>query len=591
MSRKEPFYSYRTFLRRRYGRNIYRIPVNLDFSCPNRKNGGGGCVFCGEQGAMAVHLKSGETLEKQVQRSLDYTRTRYGKDAEFMAYFQAYTSTNAPIAEIRSAFEKVLSLAEFRAVTVSTRPDCLPPEVLDYFSELAERYDFWVELGMQTAKDETLDLVNRGHNFAVAESAVKELASRGVNVAAHVIIGLPSETRDDYRQTAIKLGRLPITGIKIHNLHVVKNTQLEQWYKNPDSSHPPVKVLDEHEYGEELIDFIRHLPPHIPLMRTTSDTPNHLLVAPIWWMKKGQFLDYVHRQMVQRDLYQGDMLQSYEETPGEVYRKVATEDGSYTFFSTFFKEKFHSSAGALSEAKHKFIIPSGLDERLQQGKVSLLDVGFGLGCNALSAFELAEGREIDIVSFEFDRQAVAQAAHAYPQWKEIYQALLETGVYQDGKRSIRIMWGDARHNIRTLAESGASQFDVIFHDSFSTQKNTELWTLSFFRQETFLLKPTGAIVTYSNASPVRSALLKCGLSVGATNPFGRAKGGTIAVGSEGPALELPEKELRVINETTAAVPYSDPLGNWSRKRILAHRERVVKKLQELGVPKNIKFER
>ncbi len=588
MKKKKPFYSYRDFLQNRYGRNIYRIPVNLDFSCPNRENGARGCAFCGEQGAMAVHLKCGETLEQQVQRSIDYTRNRYGKDVEFMAYFQAYTSTNAPIEQIRDAFERVLKLANFKAVSVSTRPDCLPNDVMDYFNELTNRYDFWVELGVQTSNDKTLKLINRGHDFACSERAIKSLSQIGVNVVPHVILGLPGETREDFEQTAKLLAKLPIAGIKVHNLHIMKNTELEDWYKNPTSETPEISVLDEHEYGEELMNFIRYIPANIPLLRIGSDTPNNLLIAPIWWMKKGQFLNYIHHQMVQRGIFQGDLTDS-QNLPQETYKKVKTDDGSVTFYSSFFKEKFHSNVGAISEAEHKFIKPTNLIERLKTEKVRLLDIGFGLGCNALTAFELAEGKAIEIVSFEFDRQAVSQAITVYPQWTEIYESLLKTGEFVEGNRSIRIIWGDARQNIRQLSKD--EKFDVIFHDAFSTQKNTELWTLYFFRQESSLLTENGVIVTYSNATPVRSALRKCGLEVGETEPFGRSKGGTIATFDRSLKVKLSDNDLRILNETTARVPFIDPFGNWSRKRILKHRERVVKKLQTLGIPKQIKLTR
>lgn len=587
MKKIPPFYAYRTFLQKRYGHTIYRIPVNLDFSCPNRENGGRGCAFCGEQGAMAVHLKSGETIEQQVTRSINYTRKRYGRKVDFMAYFQAYTSTNAPIAQIRDAFERVLKLANFRAVSVSTRPDCLPPDVMTYFKELAERYDFWVELGVQTIHDKTLKLINRGHDFAASKAAVQALSRIGVNVVPHVILGLPGETRDDFVATAKALAVLPISGIKIHNLHVMKNTDFEAWFKNPEPEKPLVTVMDEHEYGEELMNFIRYIPAHIPLLRIGSDTPNALLIAPVWWMKKGQFLNYIHHQMRQRGIVQGDRT-TPSGVPNETYQKVKTEDGSVTFYSTFFKERFHSNAGAISEAEEKFIKPVELKKRLMEGHIRLLDIGFGLGCNALSAFDAAAGKSIEIVSLEFDRQAVVQAMSVYPQWTAVYQSLLDTGEFVDGARKICIIWGDARQHLAELARTG-KKFDIVFHDAFSTQKNTELWTLSFFRKETALLSERGSIVTYSNASPVRSALLKCGLLVGETAAFGRSKGGTIATLDKELNVELPEKDRRILSETTAQVPFIDPLGYWSRKRILKHRERVVKKLQNLGIPKQIKI--
>ena len=583
----EPFYSYRSFLNDYYGSNIYRISVSLEFGCPNRtKDGRGGCAFCNDEGSAAVYIKSDKELEDQVKSSIAYTHQRYGKDVGLMAYFQAYTSTFAPIEEIRRTFEIVLATADFKVVTISTRPDCLPAPVLEYLKELSVRYDLWVELGMQTSKDETLELINRGHNFEASRQAVITLDKLDIKVAAHTILGLPGETRDDFRRTALEFSKLPLSAIKIHNLHIIKGTVFDRWYC--EKSHGVV-ALDEHEYAEVLIDFIRHLPPKLPLMRISSDTPNHQLVAPIWWMKKGQFINYIYHQMRERGQSQGDLLEGSDFETSVSYREVETDDGSKTLYSSFFKENYHSTAGAETESLEKFIKPTQLVERLEQGSVKLLDIGFGLGCNALTAFDQAEGQSIEITSLEFDREVVRNAVAIYPKWKPIYEALLADGEYRLGNRVVRIIWGDARRSIKALVSNMSGQFDLIFHDAFSTQKNTELWTLHFFRQETLLLAKGGAIVTYSNANPVRAALLKCNLWVSETKPFGRAKGGTIAFEKSCPEVSLPEKELLMATKSTGRVTFSDPLGNWSRKKILLHRDRVVKKLHKLGLPKKIKL--
>ncbi len=582
-AKREPFYSYRTFLRNTYGKNLYRIPVNLNFSCPNRdEDGRGGCTFCGENGALAVHLNINTTdLVRQVQESIDYTRKRYGADCELMIYFQAYTSTNAPIEQIRDCFEKVLALADFKAIIVSTRPDCLPEDVLTYFKELTERYDLWVELGIQTANDTTLKRINRGHDFACSATAIKVLDECGVKVTAHVILGLPGETKSDFENTAETLAKLPISGIKIHNLHIVKNTALAK---------ENIPVFDEHEYAEVLIDFLRRIPANIPVMRICSDTPNEILIAPIWWMKKGQFLNYVHHQMKQRSIFQGDLVENSEFKPEAIhsYKVVETDDGSCTFYSDFFKENYHSTSGAKTESVEKFIQPTNLFTKLEGQKIRLLDVGFGLGCNALTAFFSApEQSQLDIVTLEFDRAVVEQAINAFPEWATAYTNLLAKGYYQQGNRSIKIIWGDARKNLKQLRLEN-QQFDIIFHDAFSTQKNTELWTQSFFRSEAILLKTGGQIVTYSNANPVRSALYRCGLTISETPAVGRKKGGTLATKSLAPEIELSEKEQLILTKTTSMIPYRDPCGTWSRKQILLHRDRVVKRFIQLGIPKKIK---
>ena len=587
MANKEPFYAYRSFLNDYYGSNIYRISISLEFGCPNRdESGKGGCAFCNDQGSAAVYIKSDAELEEQVKASILYTQKRYGENVGLMAYFQAYTSTYAPIEEIRRTFEIVLALADFKAVTISTRPDCLPEPVLEYLNELSSRYDLWVELGMQTSNDASLELINRGHDFETSKKAVVLLDSMGIKVAAHTIIGLPGEDRHDFKRTALAFSKLPLSGIKIHNLHVIKGTLFDSWLS--EGSHG-VYTMDEHEFAEELIYFIRHLPPELPLMRICSDTPNQYLVAPRWWMKKGQFINYIHHQMKSRGVFQGDLLVENDLETSTSYKPVETADGSMTLYSSFFKEKYHSAVGAMSEALEKFIKPTNLVKRLESASVKLLDIGFGLGCNALSAFDLASEKGIEIISLEFDRAVVERAKEIYPKWESIYRALLKEGKYTQGNCSIRILWGDARKSLAQLVEQGAGSFDVIFHDAFSTSKNTELWTLHFFRQERRLLGLGGVIVTYSNALPVRAALLRCDLWVAETSPYGRSKGGTIAFCKSAPSVFLPSKDQMILKSTTARVPYSDPVGCWSRKQILSHRDRVVKKLVSLGVPKKIKF--
>ncbi|NOY80861.1 MAG: TIGR01212 family radical SAM protein [Kiritimatiellaeota bacterium] len=298
------YHDYRTFLRQRYGARVYRVPLDLGLGCPHRdpQTLTGGCAYCGSFGARAVHLRRGDALAEQVRAGLAFARRRYRAD-RFMAYFQASTSTNATASHLRRLYREALGAAEFCAVIVSTRPDCLPSATLDLLEELVEEYDVWVELGIQTANDETLARVNRGHDFACSRDAARELARRGVKVAAHVILGLPGEGPTDFRRTAAELCTLPLSGIKIHNLHIVTGTPLAiEWRQGR------VSTLDEHEYAEVLVDFLRRIPPEWPVMRMVSDTERPVLLAPKWWMSKGEFLVYVQRKMREAGVRQGDLL-------------------------------------------------------------------------------------------------------------------------------------------------------------------------------------------------------------------------------------------------------------------------------------------
>jgi len=296
-----PYYTYRQFVIDRYGSQLQRIPIDLGFGCPNRRpDGSSGCTFCAEDGGRAQQTLKADAWQEQVDMAMAFARKRYEAE-QFMGYCQAYSGTFASSKEQREIFTQVLSYAHFDAFTIGTRPDCLADETITFLKELKNRTDLWVELGVQTSHDTTLDQIHRGHDWACSRDAIRRLHTAGIACAVHVIFGLPGETEDDFHETAVALAKLPIDGIKFHNLHVVKNTQLADAYLAQ-----PFPQLDEHDYAEAVIDAIRLMPSHIPIMRLQTDTPDDELVAPRWQMKKGQFIDYVERQMRKRGLRQGE---------------------------------------------------------------------------------------------------------------------------------------------------------------------------------------------------------------------------------------------------------------------------------------------
>jgi radical SAM protein (TIGR01212 family) len=298
-----PFRSYRQFMIETYGAPLQRVPIDPGFGCPHRgSDRGGGCTFCPPDGSRAGYTLGAETLEEQIRTGIDFARARY-KATKFMAYIQAFTGTFAPASEQRELYLRLLGAFPFDAVSIGTRPDCLPEATLDLLCELKQRLDVWVELGIQTVHDDTLERVNRGHDWETSRDAILALDQRGLNVAVHVIIGLPGEGREHFRETARRLGRLPINGIKIHNLHVVRGAPLAEEFAGA-----PFPVYDEHEYADILIDFLRRLPAHMPIMRINTDTAEDDLVAPKWGMKKGQFRQYVIDEMKKNGRRQGDLL-------------------------------------------------------------------------------------------------------------------------------------------------------------------------------------------------------------------------------------------------------------------------------------------
>lgn len=574
----ERIYFFKDYLIEHYGRPLYRIPVDLPLSCPNRLGTGKrGCIFCAESGARARHLRHHLDLPAQVRTGIEFVSRRYGAQAPYIAYFQSFTNTFADIDSLRYYYEEVLAQADFKMVIIATRPDCLPPEVMVYLGELNQRYDLWIELGVQTANDATLDLINRGHHFDEVKRASRLLASWGIKCAAHVILGLPYENQTDFNRSADELAALPFSGIKIHNLLVLKGTELARFYARRKDEPGVFTVMSEYEYAEALAGFIRRIPDTWPVMRITAEAPPEDIIAPKWWMSKGQFIDYVQEFLAKG----GDAARFAGAIP-----KVRTEDGSYTFYHPAFKQYFHSLAGARGEALNKFVSPAELDRRLATGKVNLLDVGFGLGYNCMAALRAAlecQG-ELSVTTLELERKTLAAALALFDDGmeRELLQALLEQGFWKKDKLEVRLIEGDARESIRECRE----KFDVVFLDGFSPDRNPQLWSSDFIGQLAGHLKPDGIICTYSSAYPVIGAMLKRGLKVGSSAAFGRKRGGIVAAHDASVIREaLDGKEMNIALRSTAGIPYRDRTLDADSAAMIAAREKLSARLRRLGIPR------
>ncbi|BHH86237.1 TIGR01212 family radical SAM protein [Desulforhopalus sp. 52FAK] len=577
MSSKLDIYEYRDYLKQRYEEILYRVPIDTGGKCPHRQaDGSGGCTFCPEDGVRAVQLGRSDDIQEQLYKGVRFARRRY-KGSAFMAYLQTYTSTFASLTTIQEQVELILETEGVRAIAFGTRPDCLRPDVLDYFQTLNKKVDVWVELGVQTCHDHSLERVNRGHNWQSSHDAIIELHKIGLSVAVHLILGLPGETARDMKETIQTVCKLPIDAIKLHNLHIIKNTELARQYAKE-----PFPLYLEHEYSDLLIEILPHIPAHIPLIRLTTDTVADMLLAPHWTMSKGQFRKHLAKQMRARGITQGSALRDASSPVRAAHLNetsemtVTTDDGSVTFYNNTIKEHYHTLAGARSEAEKKYLRPGNLWQRLQQGPVHLLDICFGLGYNSLLSCDEAMklGKELHITALEMDSTVVAKAAlelreeNEYFDWNNCLETLVTIGYWQENGCSIQLNWGDARHTVQQLD----AQFDLIWLDAFSTQRNSELWTVDFFKKLKPLLRDDGALLTYCAAIPVRSGFTEAGFYIGETDPFGRERGGTIAL-QDGSLVSraIPDRDLFLMT-TSRGVPYRDPSGTRTNKEILRARE-------------------
>ena len=574
----KPYLQYKDYMVERHGEALYRVPIDFNLGCPNREaDGSGGCTFCNVRGSKAVQTLGKGTVEEQMAEAIRFARERYGAK-KFMAYIQAYSATFG--ASQQPMYLDLLDAFDFTAVSIGTRPDCLTPQAYDFLVELNKHIEVWVELGVQTVHDRTLERINRGHDWASGEQAIQKLHELGIKVAVHAILGLPGETGADFQQTADRFAALPVDAVKIHNLHIERGTTLAL-----EHALTPLPVLMEHEFAEHLMDFIRRLPPHVPIMRLTTDTLDDELIAPKWHMAKGQFKDYVIRQMTCREWRQGDLLADATELEApSTLKLVETEDGSVTFWNEDYKEHYHTPAGARLEATEKYLAPSQIAERLAQGDVNLLDVCFGLGYNSLVAMNIAakgpRENQLNVTALEMDRRVVGAAAKNIQtsntdsfDWREALLELHSNHSCRVPHAACLMQWGDARYTITQLA---ATAYDLVFLDAFSTQRNSELWTVDFFRQLKAVMKPDAVLLTYCAAIPVRAGLMEAGFHVGETVPVGRQRGGTVAaMRAVDIEIPLPAHEIKMIRETTRGLPYRDPYGVWTNKEILRDRQERI----------------
>ena len=288
-------------LRTRYGEKMYKISLDGGFTCPNRDGtlGTRGCIFCSQGGsgdfASDRHLSVTEQIETGKAQSL----AKYAGGG-YIAYFQAYTGTYAPVSRLRALFMEAIRHPDIRILSIATRPDCLGPDVLALLARLNRIKPVWVELGLQTVHPETAELIRRGYPLEVFDRAVENLRSIGITVIVHVILFLPGETEEMMLQTLDHLNRSDIQGIKLQLLHILKGTDLAELYESE-----PFHVPDMDEYIRLLGRCICALRPDIVIHRLTGDGPKDLLIAPLWTGAKRTVLNNIHRYLKENDLWQG----------------------------------------------------------------------------------------------------------------------------------------------------------------------------------------------------------------------------------------------------------------------------------------------
>lgn len=292
------YYSLNQYLRDTFGEKVYKIALDGGFTCPNRdgKIGVGGCIFCAGDGSGAFAGSRAFSVTEQIENGKALVEKKMGKatgrSRKYIAYFQNFTGTYAPVERLRELYEKALAPDEIVALSIATRPDCISEEILDLLTELNQRKPVWIELGLQTIHKDTAEYIRRGYDLSVYESAVKQLKDRNITVITHMILGLPGETKEMMVETARYIGEAGSDGIKLQLLHVLKGTDLALDYEKG-----LFEVLPMEEYVQIVVECLAVLPERMVIHRLTGDGDKKQLLAPLWSADKKRVLNRLTKEI------------------------------------------------------------------------------------------------------------------------------------------------------------------------------------------------------------------------------------------------------------------------------------------------------
>ncbi len=301
-----------TYFRKLFSERVQKVSIDAGFTCPNRDGtkGTGGCIYCNNKTFKPTYCNLENSVTSQINQGIRFFSKKY--DAmKFLAYFQAYTSTWAPLEDLKKLYEEALQHPNIVGVVISTRPDAITTELLDYIEELNKKVYVMLEFGLESHLDRTLERINRGHTFAESVWALEETVKRGINNGAHLILGLPGETRGDWLEQARVISQLPVNNLKLHQLQIHRGTVLEKLFEeNPGQ----FNIFSAEEYVDLVVDYLELLNPNIIVERFISQAPPELLIAPRWGLKNFEFVARVERRLKERNTWQGRLSNKEDQT-------------------------------------------------------------------------------------------------------------------------------------------------------------------------------------------------------------------------------------------------------------------------------------
>ncbi len=302
------YYSLDAYYKDQFGDKVYKLSLDGGMTCPNRDGtlGRGGCIFCSSGGSGDFAASRDLSITEQIKTAKEKVANKV-KSNRYVAYFQAYTNTYAPVSYLRSIFTEAINHKDIAALSIATRPDCLPDEVLGLLSELSQKKPVSIELGLQTIHENSAKLIRRGYSLPVFDEVINRLHQINIPVIVHIILGLPGETKEMMLSTVDYLAKLPIHGIKLQLMYVLKNTELETLYEKDSKL---FSLLQLEDYIDVLTECLERLPPHIVIHRITGDGPKNLLIAPRWSANKRLVLNTIQKELKRRDSYQGKYIRT-----------------------------------------------------------------------------------------------------------------------------------------------------------------------------------------------------------------------------------------------------------------------------------------
>ena len=301
------FNSYTEYFRKQFGERVQKVTIDAGFTCPNRDGtkGTGGCTYCNNDAFNPSYCLPYKGITKQIEEGIEFHANRYRRAKNFLAYFQAFSNTYAPLEQLRKFYEEALSIPGIIGLVIGTRPDCIDEEKLNYLQQLSQNYYIMVEYGIESCNNESLKKINRGHTFEDGVEAIKKTGAKGIKTGAHFIFGLPGESRQEMLDQVYKINKLPLNNIKFHQLQIIKDTQMALHYK---LSPTYFQLFERDEYIEFFCTFLERLNPEFVIERFTAEVPPRYLAGPGWGLlRTNHLLHLLEKRLEEKDTWQGKL--------------------------------------------------------------------------------------------------------------------------------------------------------------------------------------------------------------------------------------------------------------------------------------------